>query len=114
MSRKAQRYGSITILLFMAMLGLFSIGCTSFSTPLLSTHDKKITMIITKPPMRLYVSGSTEDIHVDEITEIIQELDNTKYYPYKFNDSFNAKQEIGLKHDQLTSYKSETKMRIKK
>lgn len=102
--------GAILILMFIFVL--FTIGCNGFSTPLLSVPETRSTMILTKPPMQLYISGSHNDINVTEVSQIIRELDKATYYPYKFNDSFSAEHGIGLKSSQ--SYKWESNTRIEK
>lgn len=109
MTHRQTRRGAIAIL--MLMFVLFAIGCTGFSTPLLSVPEKRATVIITKPPIQIYMSGSIQRVTVEEVSEIIEVLDKIKYYPYKFNDSFSAEHGIGLKSEQSSKHDSNVKVR---
>ncbi len=54
MSRRATKYGSLAILLFMALLGVFTIGCAEYSRARLSIIQIDI------------MEAAGEDIQIDD------------------------------------------------
>jgi hypothetical protein len=88
---------------------VFIIGC-SFSTPLLSRHDDKRTILIQKAPIRLYFSGQFENLDAENINTIIKELDKCKYYNYNFDKKFSTDMDIDLSHTHSSTYNSSTKV----
>jgi hypothetical protein len=88
----------------------FIMGC-SFSSPILSKHEEKRTVLLQKSPIRIYISGQMDDLDAKNINSIIRELDKCTYHKYNFDKGFTTGTGIDLSHSHSSSYNSETKFK---
>jgi len=61
-------------------------GC-SIQSALLDTESDRHNIIITKPPMRVIMTGNIGWVEHKQIMQVIDRVDHVKYHSYKFNEN---------------------------
>jgi hypothetical protein len=61
-------------------------GCSEQS-PFFDSEPNRHNVIITKPPMRVIMTGNIGDKEHEQIMQVIDRVDKVKYHNYKFNEN---------------------------
>ncbi len=90
------------------MSALFVIGCSGAGF----NFENKRTMIITKSPYQIAISGDVDELTVERTMQIVHELSRYPYIDYRFNENLLVNLESSdVATSSTTNVSSSTKVR---
>ena len=69
------------LLMLTVTIGLMIGGC-------LGLYQPKAYVEVTRPPMRVIYLDYHNDISTKDVNQIMKNMDNIEYHPYRFNDKY--------------------------